>query len=126
MKRLKIALQVLLIHRHRHPIHTWRCLPLLPPKRPFERLDVDMVKQRREPGLARPSGRVVHPNKRLRPGHPALRLALPVLVRDPQWSGSSLRSARCLRRHLQYYTPIRHPADQRARPLVSLGTRPLR
>jgi hypothetical protein len=51
----------------------WR-RPPQPPKRPFERRGVHIVEQRREPGLARPVGRVVHPNEMPVQGLPALRL----------------------------------------------------
>ena len=92
----------------------------------FERRDVNVMEQRRETGLARPVGRVVNPNEMPVQGSPALRLDLRASVRAPQWSGPSLRPARCLRRHQRYYTPIRHPAEHRAGPPVSLGTVPLR
>ena len=46
---------------------------------------------------------------------------------DPQTQGASAGDpARCLRRRQRYYTPIRHPAEHRAGPPVSLGTVPLR
>jgi hypothetical protein len=65
-----------------------------------------VVQQRREPGLTRPFGRLVHPLQIARQAIPAL----PPLCRAPRLSGPSLRSTRCLRRHRRYYTPIRHPA----------------
>jgi hypothetical protein len=118
MERAEIALQVPLVVRHRHSVHAGRRLPPQPPERSFERRDVEMVEQRREAGLARPRGRIVHPDEMRMQGFPALRLDLPVLARGPQWSGPSLRSARCLRRHQQYYAPIRHPTAHRALPPV--------
>lgn len=101
--------QVPLVFRYCHPIHAGRRPPSLSSKRAFERRDVKMVEKRREPALARPLGRVVHPNKIGMQGYPALRLDLTSLVRDPRWSRPSLRTTRFLRRHHQYYTSIRHP-----------------
>ena len=117
---------------HRHPVHPGRRLPPQPPERPFERLDVHMVQQRREPGLARPFGRVVHPDEMIWKIGPTLCSVLQLLVRVPHQSRPSLRSSRCLRRHLRYYASIRHPADhslpppvfpRRASPPVTYGSR---
>jgi hypothetical protein len=82
---------------HRHPDHPGRRLPPQPPERSFERLDVHVVQQRREPGLAQPSGRVVHPDEMIRIG-PTLCSVLQFLARAPHQSRASLRSTRCLRR----------------------------
>jgi hypothetical protein len=103
---------------HRHPVYPGRRLPPQPPERPFERPDVYVVQQCREPGLARPAGRVVHPNEMIWKIVPTLRSALQFLVQVPHQSGPSLRSTRCLRRHPQYYAPIRHPAGHSLLPLV--------
>src|SRR5271166_5752405 len=70
-----------------------------PPERSFERLDVDVVQQRREPGLARPFGRVVHPDEMIWKIGPTLCSVPQFLVRAPHQSRPSLRSTRCLRRH---------------------------
>ena len=48
-----------------------------------------------------------------------LRPGPPPLCRVPLLSGSSLRPTRHLRRHPQYYTPIRHPNADEAEPPVS-------
>ena len=95
VERVEIPLQVALVRRHRHPIHAWRRFPPETPERSCERLDVQVVEQRREPGLARPLGRVVHPNEMAVPGPPALCLDRRVPARDPLWLGPSLRPARC-------------------------------
>src|SRR5215212_10606988 len=126
VERLEIGLQVALVVRHRYPIHAGRCLPPQPSERSFERLAREVVEQRREPGLARPDGRVVHPNETGVPGAPALCLDRLRPARATLWLEPSLRPARVLRRHQRYYAPIRHPADPGARPLVSLGAVPLR
>src|SRR5262249_47315652 len=110
--------QPLLVVPHRHPVHPGRRSSLLTRKRSIERRLVDMVEQRREPGLARPRGRLLHPGKTTRQGLLVLRPALPCLAQAPLRSGPSLRSARCLRRHRQYYAPIRHPETHRAWPPV--------
>ena len=69
---LEVALQVLLVHRHRHPVDSRTCLPLLAPERSFERRDVDMMQQGGEPGLDGRAGRRVHPREVGRQGDPAL------------------------------------------------------
>ena len=106
---------------HRHPVHPGRRLPPQPPERSFERLDVDVVQQRREPGLARPFGRVVHPDEMIWKIGPTLCSVPQFLVRVPHQSRPSLRSTRCLRRHPRYYASIRHPADPACRLRSSLG-----
>jgi len=59
----EILLQVLLVLVHRHPVDSWaRCAPLSF-ERSSERRDVDVMQQRRESGLARTSGRRVHPQE---------------------------------------------------------------
>ena len=89
---LEIGLQVALVVRHRYPIPAGRCLPPQPPERPFERLAREVVEQRREPGLARPDGRVVHPNETGVPGAPALCLDRLRPARAPLcWSLPSVR-----------------------------------
>ena len=90
MQRLEIALQFAFIRRHRQS-HPRRAPPPRAPKRPFERRHVNVMEQRREPGLARPMDRVGHPNKMPVQGSPALRLDLRASVRAPRWSGPSLR-----------------------------------
>lgn len=80
MERAEIALQVPLVVRHRHSVHAGRRLPPQPPERSFERRDVEMVELRREAGLARLRGRLVHPDEMRVQGFPTLRLDLPVLA----------------------------------------------
>jgi len=77
-----------------------------------------VMQKRREPGLARPFGRIIHPNEISWQTAPALSPALPLLTRVPHQSGPSLRTTRFLRRHRQYYAPIRHPAAPREWPPV--------
>ena len=43
----QIELQVLCVHRHRHPIDSRACLPPLMPERSFERRDVNVMQQGR-------------------------------------------------------------------------------
>ena len=79
----EIVFQVLLVLVHRHPVDSWaRCAPL-PFERSPERLDIDVMQQRREAGLARSSGRRVHPQKVGQQGLPALCLALRRFLRVP-------------------------------------------
>jgi hypothetical protein len=59
----KITFEVLPVGIHCHPVYPRRRLLPQPSIRPFERSDVNVVQQRREPSLARPSGRVVHPGE---------------------------------------------------------------
>src|SRR5260370_16789658 len=95
-----------------------RRLPPQPSIRPFERSDVNVVQQRRDPGLARPLGRLIPPGEIGRQDDPALGPVPCLLTGVPHQSGPSLRSARCLRRHRRYYAPIRHPAVPEERPPV--------
>src|SRR4029077_9884246 len=92
------------------------CLPPQPPERPLERLDVNVVQQRREPDLARPFGRITHSSKIGWQGSPAPCPVLRFLARVPHQSGPSLRPTRFLRRHRRYYSPIRHPATHKEWP----------
>jgi Recombinase zinc beta ribbon domain len=110
---------------HRHPVHPGRRLPPQSPKRAFKCLDVHVVQQRRESGLARPFDRVVHPDEMIRKIGPTLCSVLPLLVLAPHQSRPSLRSTRRLRRHPRYYASIRHPADQACRLRFSLGMQAL-
>src|SRR5258707_2965596 len=57
---LKVTFQRLLVLVHRHPIDPRAGGPSLPPERPFERGDIDVMQQCPEPSLARSSGRVIH------------------------------------------------------------------
>jgi hypothetical protein len=57
---LEVGLHILLIVRHRDPIDSRTCLPLLTPERPFERFDINVVQQRSEPCLGGRAGRRVH------------------------------------------------------------------
>ena len=84
-------------------------------ERPPESIHIDMMQQRRELCLAPASRRLVHPGKIGWQGCPALRPDLRLPVRNPFRPGPSLRTPRTifLRRHHQYYTPVRHPASAR-------------
>ena len=77
----EVVREPLLVGFHRHPIHPRRRPPTQSPERSLERLDVHMVQQRREPGLARPCGRVVHPGKMIWEIGPTLCSAPQPLVR---------------------------------------------
>ena len=99
------TLQVLRIVLHRHRVYPGRRRSSQPPERSLERSYVHVVQQRSESGLPRPAGRIVHPQQVRRQACPVL----PPLRRAPLPSGPSLPTARCLRRHLRYYAPIRHP-----------------
>jgi hypothetical protein len=79
----------------------------------------------RESGLARPFGRIVHPDEMIWKISPTLCSALQLLVLAPHQSRPSLRSTRCLRRHPRYCASIRHPADQTRRLRSFLGVRAL-
>src|SRR5271163_3218866 len=72
MQTLEIGLQIPLVVLHRHPIDAWTGRTSLPPERPFERPNVDVMQQRREPGLARTSGHLVHTREVRLQGLPAL------------------------------------------------------
>ena len=73
-----------------------RCAPL-PSERSSERGDIDVMQQCREPGLARSSGRRIHPQEVRQQGLPALCLALRLLLGIPScrplFSITSLPSA---------------------------------
>ena len=99
MQGAEVVLRGRLVRRHRHTVDSGRGPPTQSLERSCKRLDVDVVEQRRKPGLARPFGRVVHSHKVRVQRRPALRLDLPLLARGPQWLGPSLRTARFLRRH---------------------------
>src|SRR5207245_1327690 len=60
VQTLEIGLQIPLVVLHLHPIDPWTGRASLPPKRPFERGNVDVMQQCREPCLARTSGRLIH------------------------------------------------------------------
>jgi hypothetical protein len=60
---LEIARQVLFVIRHRGPIDSCACPPLLPSERAFERFDIDMVQQGGELGMGGLAGRCVPPCK---------------------------------------------------------------
>ena len=83
VQTLEIGFQVPLVVLHRHPIDAWTGRTSLPPERPFERPNVDVMQQRREPGLARTSGRLVHTREVRLQGLPALCPALRLPRRDP-------------------------------------------
>ena len=83
MQTLEIGLQIPLVVLHRHPIDAWTGRTSLPSERPFERPNVDVMQQRREPGLARTSGHLVHTREVRLQGLPALCLALRLPRRDP-------------------------------------------
>ena len=80
---LKVALQRLLVLVHRHPVDPGARGPSLPPKRPCERGDVDVMQQCCEPRLARASGRVIHTPEVRQQGLPAQCPALRLFRRDP-------------------------------------------
>ena len=83
VQTLEIGLQIPLIVLHRHPIDARTGRTSLPSERSLERLDVDVMQQRREPGLARTSGRLVHTREVRLQGLPALCPALRLPRRDP-------------------------------------------
>jgi len=90
VQSLEVRFQVLLVLLHHHPIDSRaRCAPLSL-ERSFERGDIDVMQQRREPGLARSPGRRVHTQKVRQQGLPALCLALRRLRRDPSQLAPSL------------------------------------
>ncbi len=83
VQSLEILVQVLLVLVHRHPVNSWaRCSPL-PFERSSERLDIDVMQQRSESGLAISSGHRVHPQKVGQQGLPAPCLALRRLLLGP-------------------------------------------
>ncbi len=113
-----IRIQVLPVVRHRHPIHPGAGCPPLPRGGSQERFVVHMVQQRRAAGLARSEQSLVHLGEL---GWQRCPVLCPVPRRpaqSPLGSGPSLRLARFLRPHRQYYTPIRHPVS--ARPAASV------
>ena len=122
-KILEIMLQVLLVHRHRHPVDSRTCLPFLPSKRSCERRDVDVVKQGGKAGLDGRAGRRVHPCEIGWQGDPALRPDLAPLAQVPSELVPSLGASRFLRRCHQYYEPVRLPTSAR-RAASALPRRP--
>ena len=88
----EVGLQVLLVHRHRYPIDSRTCPPLLSPERSFERRDVDMMQQGGEPGLG---GLRAAAFTRARLGGKATRLCVRTLASPrgfpPGWSLPSTR-----------------------------------
>ena len=101
--------QFLLVHRHRYPVDSRACLPLLSPERSFERRDIDMVEQGGEPRLGGFGGRRVHSRQGRRKGDPALRPDPSLLAQAPLGLVPSLGASRFLRRRHQYYEPVRTP-----------------
>ena len=95
---LKICLQVLLVVRHRDPIDSRACPPLLSPERSVERLDINMMQQSSEPGLDGLAGRCVHPCEIGWQGNPALCPDLTPLDWVPSGLAPSLGAPRGLRR----------------------------
>ena len=59
-RRWRLASKLPPVVLHRHPIDARTGRASLPPERPFERSDIDVMQQRREPRLARTSVRLVH------------------------------------------------------------------
>ena len=83
VQTLEIGFQIPLVVLRRHPVDAWTGRTPLPPERPFERGDIDVMQQGREPRLARTSGRLVHTHEVRLQGLPALCLALRLPRRDP-------------------------------------------
>jgi hypothetical protein len=83
VQTLEIGLQIPLVVLHRHPIDARTGRTPLSPERPFERSDIDVMQQCREPRLARTSGRLVHTREVRLQGLPAQCLALRLPRRDP-------------------------------------------
>jgi len=90
VQALEVSLQVLLILVHRHPIDSWTRRAPLPPECSFERGDIDVMQQSREPRPACSQGRRVHTLKVRQQGLPAQRLALRRFRRVPRRSAPSL------------------------------------
>ena len=109
----EVEFQVLFVIRHRDPIDSGACLPLLASERSFERLDVDVMQQGGEPRLDGLAGRRVHPRKVGWQGDPALRPDPAPLAWDPLGLVPSLGASRVLRRRHQYYEPVRLPTSAR-------------
>ncbi len=82
MQAPEILVQIPLVLVHRHPVDSRARRTSLPFERSSERRDIYVMQQHRESGLARPSGRRVHPQKVRQQGLPALCLALRLLLRD--------------------------------------------
>ena len=95
------------------PIDSRTRLPLLSPKRAFERYGIDMMQQCGEPGLVGPMGRRVHPREIRRQGSPALCPAPRFLAWVLSRLVPSLHASRFLRRLHQYYEPVRLPTSAR-------------
>jgi hypothetical protein len=90
VQALEISLQVLLILLHRYPIDSRTRRAPLSAERSFERVDIDVMQQGREPRPARSRGRRVHTLKMRQQGLPALCLALRRFQRDPHRPAPSL------------------------------------
>lgn len=123
---LKVGLQILLVVRHRDPVDSRACLPLLSPERPFERLGIDVMQQGGEPGLDGRAGRRVHPRKVGWQGDPALCPDPPLLVRNPSGLGPTLHTSRFHRRLHWYYEPVRLPTSARTAAQALPRLRPAR
>src|SRR3954451_7136690 len=79
----EVGLQLPRIVIHRHPIHPRTGRSSLSPECPFERGNIDVMQQCREPCLTRTPGRLIHPLEVQQQGLPALCPALRLLRRDP-------------------------------------------
>jgi hypothetical protein len=93
-------------------------------KRAQQRGLIDMVQQRREPGMARSSRRHLDPVESGWQRCPALCPVSRLLARVVLGSRPFLRQARCLRRHRRYYASIRHPASPLMAPVIPRQKRP--
>jgi len=90
VQALKVSLQVPLILVHRYPIDSRTRRAPLPLECPFERGDIDVMQQSREPRPACSRGRRVHTLKVWQQGLPALCLALRRFQRVPRRPAPSL------------------------------------
>jgi len=110
---LEVGFQVLFVCRHRDPIDSRACLPLLAPERPFEHRDVDMVQQGGEAGPDGRAGRRVHPCEAGGQDDPALCPDPAPLAWGPSGLAPSLGASHCRRRRHRYYEPVRLPTSAR-------------
>ena len=85
---------------------------------------VDLLKKRREPGMARSSRRHLDPVESGWQRCPALCPVSRLLARVVLGSRPFLRRARFLRPHHRYYTSIRHPASPLMAPVIPRHKRP--